>query len=252
MTIPASNIVSVNPGVIGAGGIPLALNGVFMSQNTLIPTGQVLSFVSAAEVGAYFGPASAEFTLAQVYFLGFDNSTIKPGVVYFAPYNLTARAAWLQGGSLAGMTLVQLQALSGSLTVVVDGYTHTAASINLSSASSFSAAAAMIATALDATEPTEASATGSITGTTMTITDPVTGIFEPGQTVTGTGIVGSPIIVSQLTSTEVGSIQGGAGTYQLSASSGFRRGDQPDAARHPATGQRPAAPGIRADFSQAE
>jgi len=219
MTIPASNIVSVNPGVIGAGGVPQALNGVILSQSTLLPTGEVMSFVSAEAVGSFFGQASLEYALAQVYFLGFDNSTIKPGAIYFAPFNLADRAAWIQSGALTGMTLAQLQAVSGSLSVVMDGYTHTAASINLSTASSFTDAANKIATALDATEPTEASATGSISGTTMTITDPVTGTFEPGQTITGTGVTAGSIIVSQLTSTETGSVLGGAGTYKLAASS---------------------------------
>jgi hypothetical protein len=195
------------------------MNGVFLTQNTLVPTGEVLSFVSAEEVSAFFGPASEEYALAQIYFLGYDNSTIKPGTIIFAPFNLTARAAWVQGGSLEGMTLTQLQALSGSLSVVMDGYTHTASSINLSTATSFSDAANKIATALDASEPTEATGTGSISGSVMTITSLSTGTFEPGQTVTGSSVTAGSIITAQLTSTEPGSTNGGTGTYQLAASS---------------------------------
>ena len=33
MTIPASDIVVVNPGVVGSGGNPLALNGVILSKS---------------------------------------------------------------------------------------------------------------------------------------------------------------------------------------------------------------------------
>lgn len=144
MTIPASDIVVVNPGVIGAGGNPLALNGVILSESTLIPTSSVQSFASADAVSDYFGPASEEYDLAQTYFLGFDNSTVKPGALLFAPYNSAARAAFLQSGSLAGLTLAQLQALSGVLTVTVDGVDFTSASISLAAAASFSAAAALI------------------------------------------------------------------------------------------------------------
>ena len=144
MTIPASDIVVVNPGVVGSGGNPLALNGVILSKSAYLPTNAVQTFASADAVSAFFGPASTEYALAQVYFLGFDNSTIKPGTLIFAPFVDTARAAWLQSGSLAGMTLAQLQALSGSLTVTFNGTAKTAASINLSAATSFSNAATLI------------------------------------------------------------------------------------------------------------
>lgn len=144
MTIPASDIVVVNPGVVGSGGNPLALNGVILSKSAYLPTNAVQTFASADAVSAFFGPASTEYALAQIYFLGFDNSTIKPGTLIFAPFVDIARAAWLQSGSLSGMTLAQLQALSGSLTVTFNGTAKTAASINLSAASSFSDAASII------------------------------------------------------------------------------------------------------------
>jgi hypothetical protein len=144
MSIPASNIVNVNPGVIDSGGTGLALNGLILSSNAYIPTGTVQSFVSSDAVKAFFGPASAEYAVAPNYFLGFDNSTIKPGTLYFAPYVGTARAAWLQSGGLSGMTLAQLKALSGVLTVTVDGVDLTSSTITLSGATSFTAAAALI------------------------------------------------------------------------------------------------------------
>ncbi len=144
MTIPASDIVQVNPGVVGTGGNPLALNGVMLSKNDLLPTGNVRSFASADSVRNFFGASSLEYALAQVYFLGFDNSTIKPGNLFFAPYVEAARAAWLQSGSLSGMKLAELQGLQGVLTVTVDGVELTSANINLATATGFSDAAAMI------------------------------------------------------------------------------------------------------------
>lgn len=94
-TIPASEIVSVNPGVIGAGGSPLVLNGVIVSPNTLIPTGSVQPFADPDAVSEFFGPGSTEEVLAEIYFNGFDNSTVKPGNLFFAPFNTINRAAWI-------------------------------------------------------------------------------------------------------------------------------------------------------------
>lgn len=148
MTIPASDVVSVNPGVIGSGGNPLALNGVIMSKNTYLAIGSVPSFSGPDAVGAYFGAASTEYALAQIYFTGFDNSPVKPGTLFFAPFADVARAAWLQSGSLSGMTLAQLQAITaGIMTVTMNGVLKTSTSINLATAVSFSDAATKIAAA---------------------------------------------------------------------------------------------------------
>lgn len=144
MTIPASDIVVVNPGVVGSGGNPLALNGVILSKSTLLPTASVLSFASADAVKNFFGPSSTEYALAQIYFLGFDNSTIKPGALFFAPFVDANRAAWLQSGSLSALTLAALQALAGVLTLSVDGASITSSNINLATATSFSDAATKI------------------------------------------------------------------------------------------------------------
>lgn len=184
MTIPASDIVVVNPGVVGTGGNPLALNGVILTKNTLLPTGSVRSFASADSVANFFGPASAEYDIAQTYFLGFDNSTIKPGTLYFAPYVAADRAAWLQSGSLAGLTLVQLQALSGLLTVTVDGTAFTSSNINLATATSFSDAATKIAAGFTGTgKPT---CTWNAVNSTFSLNSPTTGADSTITFATGT------------------------------------------------------------------
>lgn len=174
MTIPASDIVTVQPGVLAAGGSSLALNGVMASKNPYIPTGSVPSFASAPAVSAYFGPGSTEYALAQDYFQGYDGSTIKPGALFFAPYVDTARGAWLRSGSLAGMTLAQLQALgSGVLTVTVDGVAFTSGTIALGSATSFSNAASLISAAFTGTgHPT---ASWDAVNSTFSILSPTTG-----------------------------------------------------------------------------
>ena len=183
MTIPASDIVVVNPGVVGSGGNPLALNGVILSTNTLLPTAAVRSFASPDAVKAFFGAASAEYAIAQVYFLGFDNSTIKPGTLYFSPYVNTARAAWLQSGKLAAMSLADLQDLSGVLTVTIDGVAKTSSSINLATATSFSDAASMIDAGFTAGD---VAVTWNPVNSTFLFTSPTTGAASTMSFATGT------------------------------------------------------------------
>jgi hypothetical protein len=145
LTIPASFFVGINPSVIGAPGNPLALNGLFFTQNTAMPTNTVLNFASALAVSNYFGPSSAEAAAAVIYFAGYTKATLKPGGMLFAAFNLAARDAFLTSGSFAGVSLTALQALApGALTITMDGAPETSASINLSGATSFSNAASLI------------------------------------------------------------------------------------------------------------
>jgi hypothetical protein len=144
MTIPASRIARINPSVISGGGNPLAMNGLYLTQSLLMPTGSVFNFASVQAVINFFGPASPEAAQAAIYFAGYTNSSLKPGGMLFAAFNLAARAAFLQSGSLAGVSLTQLQTLSGTLTITVDGTPETSAAIDLSAATSFTNAAALI------------------------------------------------------------------------------------------------------------
>ena len=151
MTIPASEIVKVNPGVLAAAGAAVDLNGVLLTHTNYVPIGSAVSFTSAAGVSAYFGPTSDEYNAAVIYFNGFTNCTKTPGLLYFAQYPEANVAAYLRSGSLAGMTLDQLKLLSGTLIVTVDGTVTTSTNIVLTAATSFSNAASIISTALGET-----------------------------------------------------------------------------------------------------
>ena len=65
-------------------------------------------------------------------------STQWPSTILFAPYNAADRAGWLQSGSLASVTLTELQALSGTIILTVAGTLFTSSSITLSAATSLS------------------------------------------------------------------------------------------------------------------
>lgn len=183
-TIPVSQIVTINPAVVGAGGNPLSLNAIMLDQSLTVPMTSLLSFPSADDVGLYFGSNSTQKALADNYFLGFDNSTKKPGTLFFGGYAAVARAAWLRGQSLAGVTLVQLQAITGSLSVTIDGVAKTAASVNLSAATSFSNAATLLTTALALTGP--AAVTWDATSSRFVITSGTTGAVSTITQATGT------------------------------------------------------------------
>ena len=230
-TIPASQLVAVNPSVVSVGGSAVNVTGLMLTQNTRVPLSAsgvptVVAFSSAAAVNSYFGPASAEASKAAVYFQGFTNSTRKPALLKFAQYPTEAVAAYLRGASVAALTLAQLQAISGSLNVTVDGYPRNVASLNLSAATSFSNAATLIQTALNtgASDPTEASVTGSIAAGTasftasiagflMNVTGITSGTIEVGGLITGTGVSASTFINGQISGTP-----GGIGVYSVSVS----------------------------------
>lgn len=210
VSIPASAIVNVNPGVIAAGGTALDLSGLFLTESTQTPIGSTLSFPSVAAVQAYFGPGSPEAALAAIYFNGFDNSNVKPAALLFSQYPSVAVPAYLRGGSLAGLTLQGLQALTGTLIVTINGLLHTSSSISLSGATSFSNAATLIQTALGAYD---AVFTGSITTTVLTVSAVSSGVLANGQVLSGSGVTAGTKIVAQLTGPS-----GGTGTYTITPS----------------------------------
>lgn len=191
-TIPFSQVVSVVPSVLSAGGVAVDLNGLFLTQNAYAPYGQVLQFSDAAGVQSYFGSSSTEATLAGVYFKGYSIGTQLPGTLMFARYPETAIAGTLQGGSLASLTLGQLQAFSGSLVITVAGVAKTSGTINLTAATSFSNAATIIQAAFTTPGFTVAydsvhSAyifTTSTTGATQTISYAATGTLATNLALT--------------------------------------------------------------------
>jgi hypothetical protein len=212
-SIPASYVASVIPSVLSAGGTALDLNGLVLTNSTRVPLGNPRGFSNAIDVGAFFGAASNEYSFASRYFLGWDNSTKKPGMLIFAQYPVASVAGYLRGGSLASLTLAQLQALTGSLVVVIDGTTASAGSLNFSTANSFSAAAALIQTGLGLTGPTVSVVTGSIAAPgTMTVTAVTSGSLVVGTVLGGSGVAPGTIITAILTGT------GGVGTYSVTPS----------------------------------
>ncbi|WP_414499435.1 DUF3383 domain-containing protein [Zymobacter sp. IVIA_12111.31 C1] len=150
MSIPMSNIISMLPGVIAAAGNALNLNGVFLTQSTKVPARTAPYFGSADAVGDYFGYDADEYAAAVAYFTADDNKQAVPGRVYFFHYATASTAASLSSGSLADMTVDKLKEVNGFISVLVDGTEKRVENLDLSAATSFINAAALLSDALKA------------------------------------------------------------------------------------------------------
>jgi hypothetical protein len=195
-SIPAATFVNVIPSVLAAGAANLAMNSVILTDDPSIPVGTLAQFGNAASVGAWFGLDSLEYQLAGIYFAGYNGATSLPSVLYFAQYNTAPVAAYLRGAPLTGVTLAELGALAGTITVVIDGVSHVSAAINLTGVGSFSAAAALIQTGLQGGTPSTTATvtydaqlnafviTSSTTGGSSTLAFPTTDAFTTGLLLT--------------------------------------------------------------------
>ena len=141
-TIPVSQIVQIVPGVITAGGAASKLTGVVVTQDTSILPGQYLDFFAKEDVAAWFGPTSAAATIANNYFPGTVNGGQLPYDLAFCRYSSTATPAAVYGAKLS-LTLAQLKVLTGTL-IITTATTHTSSTIDLSTATDFASAAALM------------------------------------------------------------------------------------------------------------
>jgi len=185
-TIPASYIVAINPRLIPAGGTDLEFNGLFLTENALIPTdAPLMAFTSADTVAAFFGETSPEYSAAALYFLGYNNSFAKPRRLMFGRRISSAAGAWIRGAKFNG-TLADIQAItSGALTITINETEIALTSVDLSSATSFSDAASTIETALDSDLAGVTVTYSSLTGA-FQINSPSTGATETITYATGT------------------------------------------------------------------
>jgi len=182
MAIPLRKDVQINPGVLPAGGSAVDLNGLILTDSAYAPVGAVVTFTAKEDVASYFGSQSTEYSMAAIYFAGYDNSTKTPGTLLFSRFNSEAVAAFLRSGSMAKVTLDQLKLMSGVLTLTVDGTVVTSSSIDLSSVTSFAAAADAIESGIGAS----VTVTYDTTQKAFIITSATTGAASTISYATGT------------------------------------------------------------------
>lgn len=157
MSIPASQIVTVNPRLLSPGGNDLEFNGLLLSPSEVIPSTQlVLPFPDADSVGEYFGFQSPEYQAAAVYFQGYDNSFTKPRAFYVGRRAARAAAPFIRGGSFGALPSVTLAALKavkdGGMSLMLGSYTGTLSGVDFSGASALSDVAQTLQSAIRAIE----------------------------------------------------------------------------------------------------
>ena len=149
------------------------LDRLFLTNSNAVPFNTVLSFNSVTAVENFFGVHSTEAKLATEFFSGYNGPWAN---MLFDRMPLGGGRARIFGANLGGLTLAQLQAINGTLSLTSEGYNFDA-SINLASATSFASAASLIQSALNAVQPTVATTTGS---SIMPGSASFTGWSEPG------------------------------------------------------------------------
>lgn len=219
-TIPASLIVKINPSVLNAGGSALVMNGMMLSSSWRVPVGTFQSFPTAVSVANYFGPTSIEATDSAIYFSGFSIGQQTPSALLVTQYPTASVPAYLRGGNISALPLTTLQSYVGTLTISFNGSPVNSSTINLGTATSFSAAAQLITTGFSGVVgATQASITASIgaifvgsgSSTNLTVASVSAGVIHAGDTITGTGISGNVTVVSQTSGST-----GGVGVYVVS------------------------------------
>jgi hypothetical protein len=148
------------------------MNGLVFSHNPIISTDKtVLEFGSVAQVGAYFGPDSEEYTASVTYFTGYTNKFTAPRKFFVARRVDEAVSGWMRTGPYLG-TLAALKAVTdGAFGMTIDGTTQNITGVDLSAATSFSDVAAIL-TALDSLSAT---VTYSSLNRAFTVTSDLTG-----------------------------------------------------------------------------
>lgn len=157
MSIPASQIVTVNPRLLTPGGNDLEFNGLLLSKSDVIPSSQlVLPFPDPDAVGEYFGFESEEYKAAVVYFLGYNNSFNKPRAIYVASRVEDATKPFIRGANfptITSQTLAALKLISdGSMTLELGGHTATLENLDFTNATSLSDVAEIVEAAIKAND----------------------------------------------------------------------------------------------------
>lgn len=181
MAIDISRYVQITSGVGAAGGAATReLIGRFITQNPLVPTGTILEFTSADDVGSYFGTTSTEYLRAAFYFGWVSKSIAAAQRISFARWANVATGSQIFGKP-ATYALATFTAISaGDYTLTMGGFTFHMTGINLSGAVSLTGVATIVQTAI------RAQTGGGVAWTGATVTyDATRGCFNMTSGATG-------------------------------------------------------------------
>ena len=121
------------------------LDRLFLEESDDTPLYKILSFNSVTAVQNYYGVVSQQASLAQEFFNGCNDCGANMLFTRFP--DLPARAH-LYGANISGMTIPELQTISGSLKIMSQGY-QLSGTVNLSNVAGFGGAGVRITNALN-------------------------------------------------------------------------------------------------------
>ena len=186
MAIALSRYVDITSGV-GAGNnvSTRSLSGLVVTGNPLAPSGQFLTFSSAADVGTYFGTSSEEYARAVFYFGWVSKNIRSPRALNFWSWNDNSAAGSKIFGKPQAFSLSTFTAISaGRFTLTLGGFTNTLTNINCSAAGTLAAVAGIVQTAV------RAYSAGGTAWTAATVTyDATRGCFNLASGATGADTV---------------------------------------------------------------
>ena len=197
---------------------PYALDRLFLDPSDRTPLYKILTFNNETEVANYYGATSDEALLAQEFFAGYSGSSANMLITRYP--DLPGRAH-LYGSYIGGMTIQELQTVSGPISIYSDGLLYSG-SVDLSKVGSFSAAATAVTKALDkilppaatttgsSIAPVSVSFTGSINTNVLTVAALQSGSIQIGSMISGLGIPPGAQVIAQLSGKP-----GGVGVYSL-------------------------------------
>ena len=111
---------------------PYALDRLFLETSSVTPGFEVLSFNSVTAVANFYGVSSAEAGLATQFFAQYGAAAN----MLFARYPVGGNRAHLFGADVSNLTLQQLQAINGPISITSQGYLFSG-SVNLSGVDKF-------------------------------------------------------------------------------------------------------------------
>jgi hypothetical protein len=151
MGIAFTKYVSITSTVQGAGAVKTReLIGRIFTTNPLVPTGTLIEFTTAADVGNYFGTTSEEYLRALFYFGWISKNNTRPRKLGFSFWASAATAPKIYGAKNT-YTLAMFTGINaGGMTITLGGVAGVLAAIDFSGAGTLAAVAAIMQTKIRA------------------------------------------------------------------------------------------------------
>ena len=147
MAINARLLVDITSRTITGGSADLVTNGMVLTTSDLIPADKpALEVTSATMASNFFGDDSLEARFALQYFIGLTNQQKAPESLVFGRLIAEPAQAWLRSATI-DTDLVDLKKITdGAFSITVGGSTINVTELDLSSATSLSHVAQLVAT----------------------------------------------------------------------------------------------------------